>query len=182
MDLAEGQVLSHFYKSQTNKRLNEIECASIFKQVVEAIGYCHRNGIFHRDIKPENVLIDKYRRIKLIDFGFSVKSTASTKLTLFCGTPNYMSPEIILKREYLGGPSDVWALGVMLFVLTCGYFPFKGKDDKELHKKIVNVSVSFPPHASEELTGIISSMLKFNPASRPTCEQVLAHSWFQKAK
>lgn len=127
MDLAEGQVLSQFYKSQSDKKVGEAEAAYIFKQIVEAIGYCHRHGIYHRDIKTENVLIDKYKKIRLIDFGFSVKSSPTTKLSLFCGTPNYMSPEIILKREYLGGPSDTWALGVLLFVLTAGYFPFKGR-------------------------------------------------------
>lgn len=126
MDLADGQVLSQYYKSQMNKRLHESEASGIFKQIVEAMGYCHRNGIYHRDIKTENVLIDKYKRIRIIDFGFSVKSNPTTKLTLFCGTPNYMSPEIVLKREYYGGPSDAWALGVLLFVITCGYFPFKG--------------------------------------------------------
>lgn len=126
MDLADGQVLSQYYKSQPNKRLSEQEAAGIFKQIVEAMAYCHRNGVYHRDIKTENVLIDKYKKIKIIDFGFSVKSTPNTKLTLFCGTPNYMSPEIILKKEYLGGPSDSWALGVLLFVIAAGYFPFKG--------------------------------------------------------
>jgi serine/threonine protein kinase len=127
MDLAEGQVLSQFYKSQANKRISEGEAAFIFKQIVEAMAYCHRVGVYHRDIKTENVLIDKYKKIKIIDFGFSVKSSPTTKLTLFCGTPNYMSPEIILKREYYGGPSDTWALGVLLFVITAGYFPFKGR-------------------------------------------------------
>ena len=129
MDLAEGGVLSQYYKSQALKRLSELEASGIFRQVVDAIGYLHRLGIYHRDIKTENVLIDKQRRIRLIDFGFSVKSSPSTKLTLFCGTPNYMSPEIILKREYLGAPSDTWALGVLLFVITCGYFPFKGRQE-----------------------------------------------------
>jgi serine/threonine protein kinase len=127
MDLADGQVLSQYYKAQGDRRIREGEASAIFKQITEGIGYLHRLGIYHRDIKTENVLIDKQKKIRLIDFGFSVKSTPSTKLTLFCGTPNYMSPEIILKREYLGAPSDVWALGVLLFVITCGYFPFKGK-------------------------------------------------------
>jgi serine/threonine protein kinase len=126
MDLAEGQVLSQYYKSMPGKKVSEGEAMPIFRQIVEAVAYCHRQGVYHRDIKSENVLIDKYRKIKIIDFGFSIKSAPSTKLTLFCGTPNYMSPEIILKRDYLGGPSDTWALGVLLFVLTAGYFPFKG--------------------------------------------------------
>ena len=129
MDVAEGQVLSQYYKSQAAKRLSEGEASYIFRQIVEGLAYCHRQGIYHRDIKTENVMIDKNKKIRIIDFGFSVKSNPNTKLTLFCGTPNYMSPEIVLKREYLGGPSDSWALGVLLFVLTCGYFPFKGSTE-----------------------------------------------------
>ena len=126
MDLADGQVLSQYYKAQAEKRLSERDSAYIFRQIVEGMAYCHRAGIYHRDIKTENILIDRNKKIKVIDFGFSVKSTPNTKLTLFCGTPNYMSPEIILKKEYYGGPSDSWALGVLLFVIACGYFPFKG--------------------------------------------------------
>lgn len=179
MDLAEGIVLSQYYKNQAHKRIGEPEAAAIFKQIVEALAYCHRTGVYHRDIKTENVLIDKYRRIKIIDFGFSVKSTPSTKLTLFCGTPNYMSPEIVLKKEYLGGPSDCWALGVLLFVITAGYFPFKGKDDKELHKKIINVQLVFPPHASENLKSLTTNILKVTPESRFTCDQILEHAWFK---
>ena len=74
MDLAEGQVLSHYYKNMPSKKLSEIESASIFRQIVDGLNYCHRIGIYHRDIKTENVLIDRNKKIKLIDFGFSVKS------------------------------------------------------------------------------------------------------------
>lgn len=72
-------------------------------------------------------MITKVKKIKIIDFGFSVRQKNVGKLSLFCGTPNYMSPEVILKKEYLGGPSDVWALGVMLFRISSGRFPFVGK-------------------------------------------------------
>lgn len=127
MDLAEGIILSQYYKSLKDQHLSEQEAIKIFCQIVEAIGYLHKNGIFHRDLKTENVMIDNQKRIKIIDFGFSVKSDPMQRLGLFCGTPNYMSPEIILKKDYYGGPSDVWALGVMLFVICAGYFPFKGR-------------------------------------------------------
>merc|ERR1712032_472472 len=113
--------------------------AYIFKQVVEGIRYCHSNLIFHRDLKTENIMIDPLKKVKIIDFGFSVRQKQLGRLSLFCGTPNYMSPELILKKEYMGGPSDVWALGVLLFRISSGRFPFVGKDDKSLHRKIVNV-------------------------------------------
>ena len=71
-------------------------------------------------------MVDKYKRVKLIDFGFSLRQKSLGRLSLFCGTPNYMSPEVILKKEYYGGPNDVWALGVMLFRICSGRFPFVG--------------------------------------------------------
>ena len=126
MDLAEGLILSQYYKSMRDTRLAEPDAAKIFQQIVEAVSYLHKNGIYHRDLKTENVIIDGNKKIKIIDFGFSIKAEPMQRLNLFCGTPNYMSPEIVLKKEYYGGPSDVWALGVMLFVICAGYFPFKG--------------------------------------------------------
>ena len=77
-----------------------------------------------------------------------------SKLNLFCGTPNYMSPEIILKKEYFGGPSDVWALGILLYRITAGYFPFVGKSDKELHKKIVELDFTYSSRASDALRSL----------------------------
>lgn len=67
-------------------------------------------------------------QIKLIDFGFAIRIPSDKKLNIFCGTPSYMSPEITLKKEYFGKPSDVWSLGIVLFALICGRFPFKGNN------------------------------------------------------
>lgn len=91
----------------------------------------------HRDIKLENIIIDKKGIIKLIDFGFCCSSTSDVLLKVFCGTPSYMSPEIVNKREYLGAPTDVWASGVLLYAMLCGAFPFRGVTDKDLYRKIV---------------------------------------------
>ena len=120
-------MLSQYYKSQKDARLSEAEAAKLFGQILEAVAYLHRSGVFHRDLKTENVIVDGQGRVKIIDFGFSTKAEPMQRLNLFCGTPNYMAPEIILKKEYYGGPTDVWALGVMLFVMCAGYFPFKGR-------------------------------------------------------
>lgn len=128
MDLAEGIILSQYYKSLKDQRMGESDASKVFRQIMEAVCYLHKHGIYHRDLKTENVMIDSGKKIKIIDFGFSCKADSMQRLNLFCGTPNYMSPEIILKKDYYGGPSDVWALGVMLFVICTGYFPFKGID------------------------------------------------------
>ena len=87
----------------------------------------------HRDIKVENILIGQDLKVKLIDFGFSVIVPPDYNLSIFCGTPSYMAPEIVSKIEYSGPPADIWALGVLLFALLCGKFPFKGSNDKELY-------------------------------------------------
>ena len=98
----------------------------MFKAIVSAIAYCHSKQICHRDIKLENILLDEQGNPKLIDFGFSTCIPNDKKVKIFCGTPSYMSPEIVQKIEYNGPPADVWALGVLLYALLTGTFPFKG--------------------------------------------------------
>ena len=126
MEYVGGPSLYTYLKSQPNKKMNEIEGKRIFKQITEALQYCHHKSITHRDIKLENLLMDENKNIKLIDFGFSTFMPVEEKAKMFCGTPSYMSPEIVLKKEYCGPPADIWALGVLLFALLCGYFPYKG--------------------------------------------------------
>jgi serine/threonine protein kinase len=105
--------------------------------VVFGIHYLHQRNVTHRDIKLENILLDETRtRVKLIDFGFSTCIPHEKKVKIFCGTPSYMAPEIVSKIEYAGPPADIWALGVLLYALLCGRFPFKGSNDKELYTNI----------------------------------------------
>lgn len=117
-----------YIKTFESRRIPENDVRYIFKQVVEGINYLHLNNFVHRDIKLENILINKKNReIKIIDFGFSVCVKADKKLCMFCGTPSYMAPEIVSKQEYNGKYVDVWALGILLYTMLCGKFPFKGK-------------------------------------------------------
>lgn len=103
----------------------------------------------HRDIKLENILLDETRtRVKLIDFGFSTCIPHEKKVKIFCGTPSYMGPEIVSKIEYAGPPADIWALGVLLYALLCGRFPFKGANDKELYSNICKQDLPIPDHVS----------------------------------
>ena len=99
--------------------------------------------LVHLDLKLENVLLlelvakGQPREVKLIDFGFSRVSRPKQKLDFICGTPNYMSPELLAKKSYLGHPADIWALGVILFLLLSHQFPFKGNTEQELLKNIL---------------------------------------------
>ena len=92
----------------------------------EAIKYMHSVGVCHRDIKAENVIISDKNTVKIIDFGFSVRFTPDTGLRVFCGTSYYMPPEIVQKRQYNGFKSDIWSLGVLLYLMLTSTFPFKG--------------------------------------------------------
>ena len=98
--------------------------------MAEALAYCHSQNICHRDIKLENILVDENHNIKLIDFGFSLKCNNKARLTAYCGTPPYMSPEIAARSPYNGQTSDVWALGVALYLMLTGKFPFKAGNEK----------------------------------------------------
>jgi len=125
----------------------------------------------HRDIKIENILIEEQKRlVKIIDFGFSICS--ASKLKVFCGTPTYMAPEIVSKTEYCGKKADVWALGIVLYVLLCGKFPFRGLSDAELYKKIRSCSFETPAFLSEKCSHLLRKILRFNPSERPDCTEV----------
>ncbi|MDR3546664.1 MAG: protein kinase [Candidatus Pacebacteria bacterium] len=108
--------------------ISESDARPIFFQLLDAVAYCHSRGVTHRDLKLENVLLTPQKAIKLIDFGFSTWANKDHKLKTFCGTPTYMAPEIINKSEYLGPPTDMWALGVIFYALVCGSFPFHGNN------------------------------------------------------
>jgi serine/threonine protein kinase len=126
-DYIKGISLQQYSKSLPNRVVREITARRIFKQVAEGVAYLHQQNIVHRDIKLDNILVEESTRmVKLIDFGFSVVVAGGQRLKVFCGTPSYMSPEIVRKNEYDGKPVDVWALGVLLFVLLTGTFPFRG--------------------------------------------------------
>ena len=143
--------------------------------------YLHSKGVTHRDIKLENIIIDnqKHGMIKLIDFGFCCCTQQGQKLKIFCGTPSYMCPEIVLKREYLGPPTDIWATGVLVFALLCGQFPFKGLTDKDLYKKITKGVITWPDHLSTEAKSFISRMLVVDPSKRSTSAQLLEDPWMR---
>ena len=132
----------------------------------------------HRDIKLENILLDETKeRVKLIDFGFSTCIPHERKVKIFCGTPSYMAPEIVSKIEYSGPPADIWALGVLLYALLCGKFPFRGQNDKELYSNIKTQELQFPDNVSPSARAFLQKMFQKSPDRRPSAKQILLDPW-----
>lgn len=143
MEYVNGSSLHRYVRRRSSRKVDEGEARRLFRQIVEAVKYCHDNNIAHRDIKMENIILDQSGMPKLIDFGFSTKGI-DKNLKLFCGTPSYMSPEIVARKEFMAGPADVWALGILLFALLSGTFPFRGINERDLYRKILKGSFDVP--------------------------------------
>lgn len=163
--------LDTFLSVQEGKRISERKAARIIRQVADALSYMHSIGVSHRDIKLGNVLINDKGKICVIDFGFTVDG-GNNKLKNYCGTPCYMSPEIVEKKPYLGDKADVWALGVMLFRLCFGEQPFKGKSN-ELKKNIIDGKWEFPPDGSHQLKKLFCMTFQMDPSLRCNMRDVL---------
>lgn len=143
--------------------MDENETRYIFKQLCEAFDYLHNKNIIHRDIKADNIMVTKSHKIKIIDFGFAAVQMPGKKLKMFCGTPSYMSPELIKKQEYDGMASDVWALGVVLFQMLNGSFPFKAQLDRELFGKICRGGYAHKPGVSDEAQRVVKKIFILDP-------------------
>ena len=171
MELVKGHSLLHYIKQKSEKRLTEYEAIRIFKQILLAIEYCHKMNVVHRDIKMENILLDDRLDAKLIDFGFSTWVIPAQKLKIFCGTPSYMAPEIVNKKEYYGPPADMWSLGILLYAMLCGHFPFRAHTEFELYRNISKGIFNVPSHVSEGAKKLISKLLSVDPKRRITAEK-----------
>lgn len=140
--------------------------------------YCHQRNITHWDIKLENILLtDDHWEVKLIDFGFSTCIPNEKKIKIFCGTPSYMAPEIVNKVEYSGPPADIWALGVLLYALLNGWFPFKGRTDEELYEWINMCDYAVYKHMSKAVRDLLEWMMDVNADTWITAEEILHHRW-----
>lgn len=127
LELVESVTLSCFLKKFDKEPSFMKHMLYVFRQLVEVVCHCHGKGVFHRDIKTSNVLVKKDLSIVLIDFGFAIQLAPGETTNGFCGTLNYMAPEILLKQEYNPGPVDVWALGVLLWFSLSSTYPFVGE-------------------------------------------------------
>ena len=178
MEYIRGHSLHGYLKAQPERKFEECEAKKLFKQVINGIEYCHSKSITHRDIKLENLLLNENNTVKIIDFGFSTCIPNTKKIKIFCGTPSYMSPEIVLRKEYAGPPADVWALGVLLYAMLCGCFPFKGRNDKELYRRISSCQPLMPEYLSIQAKSLLQRIFQLDPEKRPTAKQILSDDWF----
>ena len=183
-ELVNGISLRDYYNSEirNQKGISENKykfLTIIFKQILSAFDLIHKKGIAHRDIKLENILMTKNNEIKIIDFGFGMYNPRNNPQKFFCGTPNYMAPEIIMKKEYNGQKADIWSIGVLIYKLFCADFPFKGKNQKELYTQIIKGKFKIKDYVPEDVKKIIDKMIKVKPNQRISCEQALLSQWFK---
>lgn len=163
-----------------NNMLRPSAVKEIIISLARALAYLHSQHIYHRDIKLENVLINDEGVIKLIDFGFALLHTEpNVPILSYCGTPAYMSPEIVKRRPYDGAKADMWALGVLVYKIVCGCFPFVGAGDQDLFHAIVNKQPKISTSVPSGLRALVLRLLEKNPAHRPTAEEVLSDVWLR---
>ncbi|XP_074495009.1 calcium/calmodulin-dependent protein kinase (CaM kinase) II beta 1 isoform X23 [Sebastes fasciatus] len=163
---------------------SEADASHCIQQILEAVLHCHQSGVVHRDLKPENLLLAskcKNAAVKLADFGLAIEVQGDQQAWFgFAGTPGYLSPEVLRKEAY-GKPVDIWACGVILYILLVGYPPFWDEDQHKLYQQIKAGAYDFPSPEWDTVTpeakNLINQMLTINPAKRITAQEALKHPW-----
>lgn len=175
-ELFEDIVAREFY--------SEADASHCIQQILESVNHCHTNGVVHRDLKPENLLLAskaKGAAVKLADFGLAIEVQGEQQAWFgFAGTPGYLSPEV-LKKEPYGKPVDIWACGVILYILLVGYPPFWDEDQHRLYAQIKSGAYDYPSPEWDTVTpeakNLINLMLTVNPNKRITAADALKHPW-----
>ena len=164
------------------RKFDERTAAQILRETISALQYLHSFNppIIHRDIKPENLLLNEGGRILLADFGWSNFSDGGVRKT-FCGTPEYIAPEMLLKKGH-DTRVDIWSVGVLMFELLAGYSPFVAKSNQELYQNIRRLKIQWPKDMQPLAKNLIGKILKLNPLDRPSLQEILDHQWFQQTK
>lgn len=185
MDLAEGGEL--FCCLEEDNRFSEEFAKEITMNILKALVFLQEHNIVHRDIKQENILFEKSSesaQVKLIDFGVSTRFSPGEKLNEFYGTCFYMAPEVI-KGSY-DEKIDIWGVGVLLYTMLAGSFPFNGEDEDAVYTAISNYGLMFvgdpwnSGNVSQDAVRFIKSLLTYDPKKRPTPQRALEHEWFKK--
>mmetsp|Transcript_20871 Transcript_20871/g.66093 ORF Transcript_20871/g.66093 Transcript_20871/m.66093 type:complete len:340 (-) Transcript_20871:17-1036(-) len=168
-------------------RFTENEARFFFQQLISGVEYCHKCGICHRDLKLENTLLDgsPAPRLKICDFGYSKNSMLHSQPKSTVGTPAYIAPEVLQRKEYDGENADVWSCGVTLYVMLVGSYPFEDPDDPKNFRKtiqrIMNVQYAVPDWVkiSPECKDLISKIFVASPKDRIPISEIREHKWFK---
>ncbi len=180
MEYCEGGELFNYIVEK--QRLSENESAYFYYQIIQGVEYIHSQGIAHRDLKPENLLLDKNKKIKIIDFGLSNYFDGIQKLETPCGSPCYASPEMVGGNKYNGFFIDIWATGIILFAMLCGYLPFEDDNNDVLFKQILGGKIEYPNHLSEVSKDLLKKIIETDPEKRIKIEEIKEHPFYLMGK
>lgn len=188
MEFLAGGELFDFIAENTN--FTEVHAATVMADLLRALSYLHARGIAHRDVKLENLLCANTSwplDVKLADFGFAnyIGPGPDPVLSSFVGTPYYIAPEMLRANAH-GRPVDVWASGVVLYILLSGKFPFGGKNETEYYQRVLTKEAYFPSEewadVSDDAKDLVRGMLCKDPKKRLTADQCLSHPWLKRAQ
>ncbi|KAK2917660.1 calcium/calmodulin-dependent protein kinase 1Db [Channa argus] len=161
----------------------EMDASRLIRQVLDAVNYLHSMGIVHRDLKPENLLYfspDDESKIMISDFGLSKMEGTGDVMATACGTPGYVAPEVLAQKPY-SKAVDCWSIGVIAYILLCGYPPFYDENDSKLFEQILKADYEFDaPYwddISDSAKDFISRLMEKDPEKRFICDQALQHPW-----
>jgi serine/threonine protein kinase len=178
LNLCEGGDLFKYILNQGH--LDEPTSALVFSQILSAVAFCHSHNIVHRDLKLENVLITTFPTVQLSDFGLSGFVVKGERMTVYCGSPCYLAPECHCKIAYDGIKADIWSLGVMLFAMVTGSFPWAVTNSTAMVRQILKGKYDIPKALSMECRSLINGMLQVNPGTRLTMAEVLEHPFLKQ--
>ncbi|KAI9208045.1 aurora-related kinase 1 [Polychytrium aggregatum] len=161
---------------QKHRRFKEHVAAKYIAQMASALKYLHKKNVIHRDIKPENMLLGIGGEIKLADFGWSIHAPNARRKT-FCGTVDYLAPELVARNQSHDAGVDIWALGVLCYEFLVGDAPFANEKQQVTFQRIQNIDILFPAHVSPAAQDLIIGLLQKEPHDRLTLDQVAQHPW-----
>ncbi|XP_009346160.2 serine/threonine-protein kinase SAPK3 [Pyrus x bretschneideri] len=186
MEYAAGGEL--FERICTAGRFSEDEARFFFQQLISGVSYCHAMEICHRDLKLENTLLDGSAspRLKICDFGYSKSAILHSQPKSTVGTPAYIAPEVLSRKEYDGKIADVWSCGVTLYVMLVGEYPFEDPEDPRNFRKtierIMSSQYTIPDYVrvSADCKHLLSRIFVANPSKRISLPEIKKHPWFLK--
>lgn len=176
MEYAEGGDLFNYLRE--HGRFSEKNTRFFFRQILQAVEFCHSRGLTHRDIKLENVVLCTNNVVKLIDFGFSKEFNYSELMQSNIGSLKYLDPARLKKQDYSGESADLWSLGVVLYALLVGSRPFDGDYSSAILLQALNRNYSVPSDLSAEAKDLIARMLEPSSAKRISLQEVKMHPWY----